>query len=230
VEQQPQHGAAQDPGQSLKRLFRIAGASFMLASVLYVWAFVAELLVPAPALSSAAGLLRYIASFRSYFVLSYALFTAANSLSIVGVFGIYAVTRALSRSFAILGAGTMTIGLVATLLSSTAPSLIMLSDGYSASSSAADQQAFANAALAVSATNNPLIASAFIGVGVIFMSLAMTRSFGKGLASLGLVVWALNIVRALPFFAGYSFLMGLIFVGVSSAWIFGVGYRVYREA
>ena len=229
MEQQPQYGAASEPGQSLKNLYRIAGASFMLASVLYVWAFVAELLLPVPSLSSAAGLLRFIATYRSYFVLSYAFFTAANSLSIVGVFGIYAVTRVLSRSYATLGAGTMTIGLVATLLSSTAPALITLSDGYSAASSVADQQAFANAALAVSATNNPIIASAFIGVGVILVSLALTRSFGKVLASLGLVVGTLNIVRALPFLAGYSFLTGLVFVGVSSAWIFGVGYRVYRE-
>ena len=47
----------------------------------------------------------------------------------------------------------------------------------------ADQQALAIAAEAVSATNNPLIASVFIGVGVVFVSLAMRRgAFGKRLA------------------------------------------------
>jgi hypothetical protein len=203
----------------------------MLAGILYVWAFVAELLVPVPSLNSAAGLLQFFASYRSFFVLSYALFTAANALSIVGVFGIYAVVRTLNRSYAALGAGTLTIGLVVELLSSTTPALIALSDGYSASGGAADQQAFATAALAVSATNNPLIASAFIGVGVIFVSFAMVRGpFGRGLAYLGVVVGAFNIVRALPFLAGYAFLMGLVFVGVSSFWIFGVGRVVYKEA
>ena len=231
MEQQPLYGAASDPGRSLQRLYRIAGASFMLAGVLYVWAFVAELLLPVPRLNTVPDLLKFIASYRSYYVVSYALFTAANSLSIVGVFGIYAVTSALNRSYAALGAGTLTIGLVATLLSSTAPTLIRLSDGYSASTNAADQQAIAAAALAVSATNNPLVASAFIGVGVIFLSMAMTRGpFGRMLAYLGLVVGALNIIRTLPYLEGDVLLTGVIFVGVSSVWIFGVGYRVYREA
>jgi hypothetical protein len=231
VEQQQRYGPASDPGNSLKNLCRIAGASFILAALLYVWAFVAQLILPAPSSSSAAGALQYVSSYRSFFVLSYSLFTVANSLSIVGVFGLYAVTRSLNRSYATLGAGTMTIGLVATLLSSTAPALITLSDGYSAAVNAADRQAFAMAALAVSATNNTVIASAFIGVGVIFASMAMTApQFGRALAYLGLVVGALNIVRALPFLAGYSVLTGIVFVGVSSIWIFGVGRTVYREA
>jgi hypothetical protein len=78
--------------------------------------------------------------------------------------------------------------------------------------------------------NNPLVASAFIGVGVIFVSLAMRKApFGRGLAYLGVVVGAINIVRALPFFAGHPFTTGVAFVAVSSAWIFGVGYKVYRQ-
>jgi hypothetical protein len=230
VEQQ-RYGAASDPGQPLKSLFRIGGASFMLAGIVYVWAFVAELLLPAATLSSAQGLLQFIAAYRSYFVLSYALFTAANSLSIVGVFAIYAATRVLNRSYAILGAGMLTIGLVVTLLSSVTPALIKLSDGYSASGNAADQQVFATAAIAVNAAYNPIIASAFIGVGVIFVSLAMLKGpFGRGLGYLGVVVGAFNILRALPFLTGYVFLTGLLFVSVSSIWIFGVGYRVYKEA
>jgi hypothetical protein len=228
--EQPRRGAASDPGQSLKNLFRIGGASFMLAGVLYVWAFVAELLLPTASLTSAVGLLQFIASYRSYFVLSYALFTAANSLSIVGVFAIYAVTRALNRSYAILGAGTLTIGLVATLLSSVTPALITLSDGFSTAGNVADQQVFATAAIAANAANNPIVASAFIGVGVIFVSLAMMGGgFGRRLVYLGLVVGVFNIVRALPFLTGYAFLTGLVFVSVSSLWILGVGYRVYKE-
>jgi hypothetical protein len=218
-------------GWSLKDLFRIAGASFMVSGVLYVWAFVAQFLLPVPSFATAEGALQFIASYRSFFVLSYVLFTTANSLSIVGVLGIYAVTRVLDRSYAMLGAGTLFVGLVAQLLSNTAPALITLSDGFSAAATGADQQAFATAALAVSAANNPLIASAFIGVGVIFLSLAMMAGvFGRGLAYLGLVVGVLNIFRGLPFLAGHSFLTDIIFVGVSSVWIFGVGRKVYRQA
>ncbi len=225
------HGAASDPGQSPKNLLRIGGAAFMLAGIVYVWAFVAQLLLPAASLNSAEGLLQFVASHRLYFVLSYALFTAANSLSIVGVFAIYEVTRALNRSHAVLGAGTLTIGLVMTIMSSATPALITLSDGYSAAADVADQQVFATAAIAVNAAYNPVIAAAFIGVGVIFVSLAMLKgTFGRGVAYLGLIVGAFNILRALPFLAGYAFITGLLFVGVSSLWIFGVGYRVYREA
>jgi hypothetical protein len=225
------YGAASDSGQSLKNLFRIAGASLMVSAVIYVWAFMAEFLLPVPILSSADAALQFIAVYRTYFVLSYALFTAANSLSIVGAFGIYAATRSQGRSYVILGVGTLIIGLVATLMSSTAPALIALSDGYSMSASAAEQQAFVAAALAVSAANNPLVASAFIGVGVIFVSLAMMAgSFGRRLGYLGLVVGTLNIVRALPFISAYPFLTGVIFVSVSSVWIFAVGRSVYKEA
>jgi hypothetical protein len=216
-------------GQSLKNLCRIAGASFMVAGGFYVWAFVAEFLLPAPGFGE--GLLQYVASNRSSYVASYALFTAANSLSIVGVLGIYAATRALDRSYAMLGAGTMIIGLMGTLFSSTAPALISLSDGFSAATSDAERQAFVTAAGAVSSMNNPLVASVFIGVGVVFVSLAMRKApFGRGLAYLGVVVGAHNILRALPFFAAYPFTMGVIFVSVSSVWILGVGYRLYRLA
>jgi hypothetical protein len=230
-QQQLQGGAASNAAQSLKNLLRIAGASLMVSGIVYVWAFVAEFLLPVPSSTTADAALQFIATYRSFFILSYVLFTIANSLSIVGALGIYAVTRVRSMSYAALGAGTLIVGLIATLMSSTSPALITLSGGYSAATSAAEQQVFATAALAVFVMNNPLIASAFIGVGVIFISLAMMWGpFGRGLVYLGLVVGTLNIVRELPFLAGYPFLTGLIFVSVSSVWIFGVGHKIYKEA
>lgn len=144
--------------------------------------------------------------------------------------GIYFVTRAADRSFAILGSLTLVVGFTVTLLSSTAPALLTLSAAYSATTNVVNRQALAIAAEAVSATNNPLIASSLIGVGVIFVSLAMMRGvFEKGLPYLGLFVGALNMVRGLPFLAGYS-LVTAFFVAVSSVWIFWVGRRVYKEA
>ena len=221
--------AASGSGQSLKNLYRIAGASFLVAGGFYIWAFVAEFLLPGPVFGE--GLLQYVASNRQSFALSYALFTAANSLSIVGVLGIYAITRGLDRSYATLGAGTMIIGLMATLFSSTTPALISLSDRYSVAASDAERQAIATAAGAVTSMNNPVIASAFIGVGVIFVSVAMRKApFGRGLAYVGAAVGTMYIVRALPFFAGYPFTTGVVFVAVSSVWIFGVGYKVYRQS
>ncbi len=202
----------------------------MVAAILYVWAFVAQFLLPVPGLGTAGGVLQYVAAYRSSFVLSYALFTAANSLSIVGVIAIYVVTKPLNRSYAMLGGVTMVIGLVAALFSNTAPALIKLSEAYSAATSDAERQALATAAGTVSAMNNPLVASAFIGVGVIFVSLAMLkRPFGKGLAFNGLAVGTLNIVRAIPSLSG-SVPVAILFLAVSSVWIFGVGYRVFGLA
>jgi hypothetical protein len=227
--EQPKYATQWNPGQSLKNLCRVGGASLMLAGVLYVWAFVAQYILPPPGFTTA-SLLQYIASYRSFFVISYTLFTVANSLSIVGALAIYMTTRVLDRSYAILGVGTLVVGFVATLLSSTAPALIRLSDAYSVNTGVADQQALAIAAEAVSATNNPLIAYAFIGVGVIFVSLAMRKgAFGKRLAYLGLFVGTLNIVRGLPPVSGYS-LVTLFFVAVSSVWIFEVGRKIYKLA
>ncbi len=230
MQQQPQYGAATSPGLSLRDLCRIAGASLMLAGVLYVWAFVAEFILPAPGPETTETLLQYIATYRSFFVISYALFTAANSLSIVGALGIYVATRVADRSYAILGAVTLVVGFTATLLSSTAPALLTLSAAYSAAGDVVNQQALAIAAEAVTSTNNPLVAACFIGVGVIFVSLAMMRgAFGKGLPYLGLLVGALNIVRALPVIVGYTSVTA-VFVGVSSIWIFWVGRRIHKVA
>jgi hypothetical protein len=231
VEQQAQYGAATNPGQSLKNLCRIAGASLMLAAALYVWAFMAEFILPSPGPETTENLLQYIATYRSFFVISYALFTAANSLSIVGALGMYVVTRVWERSYAILGAGMLVVGFAVTLFSSTQPGLLALSAAYTAAGgSVVDQQALAIAAEAVSATNNPIIASSLIGVGVIFVSLALMKGpFRKGLPYLGLFVGALNIVRALPGVAGYS-LVTALFVAVSSVWIFWVGRKIYKAA
>ena len=226
--QQTQDLADWTSGRSLRNLRRIAGASLMLAGVLYVWAFVAQFILPAPGLTTA-SLLQYIAEYRPFFIISYVLFTVANSLSIIGALGIYVVTRVWDRSYAILGAGTLVVGFTVTLLSSTAPALIRLSDVYSASTDVVNQQALAIAAEAVASTNNPLVASSFIGVGVIFVSLAMMRGvYGKGVPYLGFFVGALNIVRGLPPLAGYS-LVTATFVAVSSVWICWVGRRIYRE-
>src|SRR5579872_5895207 len=125
----------------------------MAASVLYVWAFVAQFLLPAPTSGTAEGVLQYVAQYRSSFALSYALFMAANSLSVVGVIATYPVIRQLSRSYAALGAVTMIIGLVAALFSYTAPALITLSDAYSVAVSDAQRQALATAAGTVSSMN-----------------------------------------------------------------------------
>jgi hypothetical protein len=221
---------ASSPGGSLDNLYRIAGASLMAAGVLYVWAFVAEFVLPPPGLTTE-SLLQYIAEYRSFFVASYALFTAANSLSVVGALGIYAVARAAERSFATLGAGLLEVGFTVTLLSSTTPALLSLSSSYSAAAGdPLSQQALAIAAEAVAAGNNPVVASSLIGVGVVFVSLAMLRgAFERWLPCLGFFVGALNIVRVAPTLAGYS-LVSALFVAVSSVWIFGVGRRVYKEA
>jgi hypothetical protein len=213
----------------LSELLRIAGASLMVSALIYIWAFVAEYPVSGTGSTTVQALLQLYATHSSFFVLSYALFTIANSLSIVGAFGIYFVARVQNMSYAVLGVGTLVIGLVVTLSSSTTPALLMLSSGYAASP-ALDQQIFVSAALAVFSMDNPIIASAFIGVGVIFVSLALVRNpHWKVLAYLGLVVGALNIIRALPFLADEALITSAIFVAVSSVWIFGIGRRVYME-
>lgn len=202
----------------------------MVAGVLYVWAFMAQYVLPSPASGTTETLLQYVATYRPYFIVSYALFTVANALSVVGAFGVYALTRAFDRSYAALGSGTLVVGFVAALLSTTAPALIALSYAWSSATDVADQQALAIAAEAVDVTNNPLVAYAFIGVGVIFVSLAILKGAkGAWLGYLGLFVGALNIVRGLPYLVDYSFLT-VTFVAVSAVWIFGVGREVYRQA
>jgi hypothetical protein len=217
------------PDGSLKNLYRIAGASLVVAAVLFVWAFMAVFVLPQPGLTTE-SYLQYIAEYRSFYVVSYVLFTVGNSLSVVGALGIYVATRAAEKSFALIGAGLLVVGFTVTLVSSTNPALLTLSAAFSASTNAVSQQALAIAAEAVVAGNNPLIGSSFIGMGVIFVSVAMTRgAFEKWLPYLGFFVGALNIVRYLPFLAGYD-LVTALFIAVSSIWIFGVGRRVYKEA
>lgn len=229
--EQPQVTTAWSSGQSLKSLCRIGGASLMVAGMLYVWAFAAQYILPGQGSGTTENLLQFISTYRWYLVASYLLFSVANSLSIVGSFAVYAMLRVVDRGLALLGAGTLVLGFVFTLASPTAPALLNLSASYSAAAgNVADQQALAIAAVAVTASNNPLIAYVFIGVGVILVSLALRKgSFGRWLYYLGLFVGALNIVRGLPYLSGYSELT-LLFVAVSSSWIFGVGREIYRLA
>jgi len=216
--------------QSLEKLCRIAGASMMLAAVLYVWAFAAQYLLPAPSSNAAADTLQFVADYSSFFVLSYALFSAANALSIVGALGVYVVTRAVDKSYAALGALTLVVGLAGSLFSNTAPALISLAEGYASAATESEKQVYATAAAAAGAMNDPLAASTVIGVGVLFVSLALLkRPAWRSLAYLGFVAGVLNIVRGLPVVANYS-LVTLVFVALSSLWIFGVGRLVYRRA
>ena len=52
-QQQLQGGAASNAAQSLKNLLRIAGASLMVSGIVYVWAYVAEFLLPVPSSTTA---------------------------------------------------------------------------------------------------------------------------------------------------------------------------------
>ena len=229
-EQHRQDATPTSSDQSLQKLCKIAGASLMLAGVLYVWAFAAQYLLPAPSSNAAADTLQFVASYSSFLLLSYWLFSAANAHSIVGALGIYTVTSALDRSYAALGAFTLAVGLMAALFSNTAPALISLAKDYAGAATEAEKQVFATAAAGVSATINPLVSSTIIGVGVIFVSLALMKGrSGRGLAFLGFVEGSMNIVRGLPPLAGYS-IITVVFVGLSSLWIFGVGRMVYRKA
>lgn len=214
----------------MEKLSRIAGASLMLAGILYVWAFAAMYLLPTPSSNAAADTLQFVASYSSFFLLSYWLFSAANALSIVGTLGVYVVIRVLDKSYAVLGAVTLAVGLMAALFTNTAPALISLAQDYAGAGTEAEKQVFATAAAGVSATINPIVSSTLIGVGVIFVSLALIKGgSGKALAYLGFVAGALNIVRGLPPLAGYS-LITVIFVGLSSLWMFEIGRMIYRKA
>jgi len=56
--------------QSFGNLCLVAGASLMLAAVLYIWAFVAQTVLPAPSSDAAAVTLSFIAQYSSVFTLS----------------------------------------------------------------------------------------------------------------------------------------------------------------
>ncbi len=171
-------------------------------------------------------LLQYIIAHRTLYMFDETLLALASVPSIASgpalALALYFSLKDVNRKYVyimIFSLGLGTAGAALFLAASTAPlALVPLADKYAAATSDAQRAVFVTAAEAVNVLDSDFIPFIIQSLGMIITSIAMTKSvFGKGAGYLGII-------------AGISGLLQVIIVSVilSLAWIFIVGYKLFK--
>jgi hypothetical protein len=176
--------------------------------------------------------LQHIAAHRKVYILKQALWYGPSVCAIVVFLALYAALKRLNKSYAALGAlagvtsWALTLAWPAT--GGGAPSLVYLSDQYSAAATDERRAALAAAAEGFIAQNvipNP--PGILSPVGILVLSLLMLRGvFHKGVAYLGVATGGLGIVsEALRPVMGAGYLgYGLLL----PVWFLAAAWRLYQ--
>jgi len=218
---------AQSADSSWKRLYKAGGASLALAGVLLLAALVAFLTGPQTFGAGGESVLKSIASNRSGYVISEGLFGFSSILLVPGILALYVSVKDLEKSYALLGVVILLFSLTQLVLSTSAGSLLALSDKYVAATTDAQRATFSAASEAV----NPMGVSAgpFMGgIGIIIISIVMLKGvFHKGVGYLGIATGLvlLSTVVGLGFLVPGLF---IIFAVLLAVWSIAVGSKLYR--
>lgn len=220
------------PDQSWSALYRAGGISAELFVALIIVSLVLEFTTPRQPSAGGAATLQHIAAHRKVYILKQALWYGPSVFAIVVFLSLYAALKGVNKSYAAIGSVIgitswgLTLGWPAT--GGGAPSLVYLSDRYTAASTDEERAAFAAAAEGFIAQNvipNP--PGILTPVGILILSLLMLRGvFNKGVAYVGIATGALGTVsEALRPVLGAGYLgYGLLL----PIWFVAVGWKLYR--
>ncbi len=222
------------PDRSWRGLYLVGGVCAMLAGLLYTVAVVLDFSMSPVPTAGGAAILQYIASHRSLYILTQALWLVPSVLLMVTFLALPMALKHLNKSFAAIGA---LIGITSWALTLVWPTtgggghaLVYLSDQYVAASTAAERTAFAAAAEGFIAQNTiPTVFGILEPVGILILSLLMLKGvFHKSLAYFGIVTGALGIVsEALRPVLGISYAVyGVLLI----LWFLVIGWTLYRLA
>jgi hypothetical protein len=225
---------AKSPDLSWRALYRVGGASALLATLFYIVATVVDFSVqPAPT-SGGAATLQYIAEHRPVYILEQALWLAPSVLLTVVFLALYVALKDLNKSYAaiggVLGIASWALTLVYPATGGGAPALVYLSDQYVGVTGEAERAALVAAAETFIAQNTiPTAVGILEPVGILIFALLMLKGiFHRGVAYLGIATGALGIVsEALRPVLGLGYIVYglLLFV-----WLIAVGWELYRLA
>lgn len=204
----------------------------MLFVALIIVSLVLEVTTPRQPSSGGAATLQYIAKHRKVYILKQALWLGPSAFAIVVFLSLYVALKGLNKSYAAIGAVVGVISWALTLAwpatGGGAPSLVYLSDQYTAATSEEQRAAFAAAAEAFIAQNViPTAPGILSPVGILILSSLMLRGvFHKGVAYIGIATGAVGTIsEALrpkigAGYLGYGLLLPI--------WFLAVGWKLYR--
>jgi hypothetical protein len=224
--------AAKSADPSWRALYRVGGASALLATLIYILATVVDFSVqPAPT-SGGAATLQYIAEHRSIYIFEQVLWLAPSVLLTVVFLALYVALKDSNKSYAaiggVLGVASWALTLVYPATGGGAPALVYLSDHYVGATGEAQRAALVAAAETFIAQNTiPTAVGILEPVGILIFALLMLKGvFHRGVAYLGIVTGTLGIVsEALRPVLGLGYIVYglLLFV-----WFIAIGWELYR--
>lgn len=194
-------GSASGPGSPWRLLYRVGAASALLYVLLILIPLVLLGVAPPPPVSGGAAVLGHIAAHRAVYLTEFVSFVGLSVPALAVFLALTVALWPLNRSLAALG-GLMGVAseIVALAYGSSPPSLngglLVLSDGYAATTDPARRAALAAAAEALVAVSNAVNAAGILtALGIGLLSLAMRRGvFPPGVAWTGIVTGAAGVV------------------------------------
>jgi hypothetical protein len=189
------------PDPSWRSLFRVGGWSGMGVIVPYLVAIVLIFAAPPPLDAGGAQTLEYISSHTWLYTVEQVLWIAPGVLAMVVFLALTAALWHLDKGYAavagLIGTSAWALTLALPTSGGGAPTLVYLANQYSAATTAERRTALATVAEGFIAENNtPSVVGVLTTVGILLVSLVMTRGgvFPRWVAYLGIATGAIGVV------------------------------------
>jgi hypothetical protein len=185
---------------SWRSLYRIGGWSGMVIVVPYLVAIALTSASPPPLDASGAQTLEYISSHKWLYIVEQVLWIAPGVLAMVVFLAVTAALWQLEKAYAaiagLIGMSAWALTLALPTSGGGAPALVYLADQYQGATTAERRTALATAAEGFIAENNtPSVVGVLTTVGILLVSLVMTRGvFPRWVAYLGVATGAIGVV------------------------------------
>ncbi len=188
------------PDPSWRSLYRVGGWSGMVIVVPYLVAIALVSASPPPLDASGAQTLEYISSHKWLYIVEQVLWIAPGVLAMVVFLAVTAALWQLEKGYAaiagLIGMSAWALTLALPTSGGGAPALVYLADQYSGATTAERRTALATVAEGFIAENNtPSVVGVLTTVGILLVSLVMTRGvFPRWVAYLGVATGAIGVV------------------------------------
>jgi hypothetical protein len=185
---------------SWRSLYRVGGWSGLVIVVPYLAAIVLVFIEPSPLQAGGAETLEYVASHRLVYSIEQVLWLAPGVLAMVTFLALTVALWRLDKGYAAIAGLIGTSAWALTLALSTsgggAPAMVELANRYENAATAGQREGLAAVAEGLIADNNtPSIVGVLTTVGILLISVVMTRGiFPPWVAYLGVATGALGVV------------------------------------
>ncbi len=209
-----------------KGLYKVGGASLLLAGVLLLVSFGTFFAGPQAPTDPA----QYLKTFASsnLNLLTTAIFATIAILFVPGILGLYGALKQVNRTwmltatgFVFLGIGLFFVGSSATVAS------VFLSQSYSSASNAALQASYVAGAAATIALGDAAgsVGGFIVSLGIVLIGVTMLKGmFGKGLAYFSIVAGLVGLVGT----STNYFALFVAFFVLDAVWFLWTGFKLWK--